>query len=91
MSRPKWWVLENPVGKLTKFLGEPTMRFQPNEYGDDYTKLTCLWGDFNPPVRNLVEATAGSKMHFVSPGPERAQIRSQTPEGFARAFFEANP
>lgn len=90
-ARPKWWVIENPIGKLSRFLGPPAMMFQPNEYGDTYTKKTCLWGVFNPPVRTLVEATQGSKMHFVSPGPERAQIRSETPAGFARAFFEANP
>lgn len=90
-ARPSWWVLENPAGKLSRYLGAPTMTFQPNEYGDPYTKRTCLWGSFNPPVRSLVEATQGSKMHFVPPGPERAQIRSETPAGFARAFFEANP
>lgn len=90
-ARPSWWVLENPAGKLSRYLGPPTMTFQPNEYGDPYTKLTCLWGSFNPPVRELVEATEGSKMHFVAPGPRRAEIRSETPAGFARAFFEANP
>jgi hypothetical protein len=90
-TRPAWWVLENPAGKLSRYLGPPTMTFQPNEYGDTYTKRTCLWGSFNPPVRELVEATEGSKMHFVSPGPERAAIRSETPAGFSRAFFEANP
>jgi hypothetical protein len=90
-TKPEWWVLENPAGKLSRYLGKPTMTFQPNEYGDPYTKLTCLWGSFNAPVRELVEATEGSKMHFVPPGPKRAEIRSQTPAGFARAFFEANP
>ena len=90
-TRPTWWVLENPAGKLSRYLGPPKMTFQPNEYGDPYTKLTCLWGDFTAPARTLVEATEGSKMHFIPPSPERAAIRSKTPEGFARAFFEANP
>lgn len=91
MLNPAWWVLENPAGKLSRYLGAPVMTFQPNEYGDPYTKRTCLWGKFNAPVRNLVEASAGSKMHLMAPGPERAQMRSQTPAGFAQAFFEANP
>jgi hypothetical protein len=38
-----------------------------------------------------VPATAGSKMHRMAPGPERAALRSVTPTGFARAFKEANP
>lgn len=91
VTKPKWWVIENPAGKLSRYLGPPVMTFQPNEYGDPYTKLTCLWGVFRQPARTPVEAVEGSKMHFVAPGPERAQIRSQTPAGFARAFYEANP
>lgn len=89
-ARPTWWVLENPAGKLSRFLGPPRMTFQPNDYGDPYTKLTCLWGEFNTPHRTPVPATDGSRMLRVAPGPERAAIRSVTPAGFARAFFEAN-
>jgi hypothetical protein len=90
-TRPDWWVLENPAGKLSRYLGQPQMTFQPNDYGDPYTKLTCLWGEFNTPIRSPVEASLGSKMHRVAPGHDRAAIRSETPAGFARAFFEANP
>lgn len=91
MTKPVWWVLENPAGKLSRYLGPPRMTFQPNQYGDDYTKFTCLWGDFNTPTRTPVPATAGSKMHFLPPSEDRAALRSVTPAGFARAFFEANP
>jgi hypothetical protein len=91
MTDPVWWALENPAGKLPRWLGPPTHTFQPNDHGDDYTKRTCLWGRFNLPARTPVPATAGSKMHRLAPGPERAALRSATPEGFARAFFEANP
>ncbi len=91
VTKPAWWVIENPHGKLSRWLGPPVMTFQPNDYGDPYTKMTCLWGEFNPPVRQPVEAVLGSKMHLVSPGPNRQAIRSETPAGFARAFFEANP
>jgi len=89
--RPVWWCLENPVGKLVHYLGPSRMTFQPNEYGDDYTKRTCLWGEFNAPVRSPVPATAGSKLHRLGPSADRAAIRSATPAGFARAFFLANP
>lgn len=88
---PEWWVLENPTGKLSRYLGPPRMTFQPNQYGDDYTKRTCLWGKFTEPSRTPVPATAGSKLHRLPPSPERAAIRSITPAGFARAFYAANP
>lgn len=45
-STPAWWVLENPPGKLSRYLGPPRWTFNPNDYCDDYTKFTCLWGDF---------------------------------------------
>jgi len=91
VHNPLWWALENPVGRLRRWLGEPTLIFNPSDYGDPYTKKTCLWGRFNPPVKRPVEATEGSKMHRLPPSPERQALRSVTPAGFSRAFFEANP
>lgn len=91
-----WWVFENPVGRLKRFYGPPLMTFQPCEYGgyvngDAYTKRTCLWGEFNIPVKKPVPPVEGSKMHLLPPSEDRAMLRSVTPLGFARAFFEANP
>jgi hypothetical protein len=91
VTRPVWWALENPPGKFNSYLGPPRLTFQPNDYGDDYTKQTNVWGDFTIPARCPCPPTAGSKMHRLSPSPERAALRSVTPAGFARAFFEANP
>jgi hypothetical protein len=88
---PQWWVLENPIGRLNRWIGQPRMTFDPCEYGDDYTKRTALWGHFKEPLKAKVAATAGSKMHLLPPSPDRAALRSVTPAGFARAFFEANP
>lgn len=90
---PAWWALENPVGKLNKWLGEPAMRFQPNEYGDPYTKKTQLWGDFNTDLpKNIVPAHEGSKMwaRYGGKSERTKELRSMTPPGFAQAFFEAN-
>lgn len=91
--QPIWWALENPVGKLSRYLGRPTLYFQPCDYGDPYTKKTCLWGKFTPPSRCPAEPTEGSKMHLNYGGKsDRTKtLRSMTPEGFARAFYEANP
>ncbi len=91
--RPEFWALENPVGRLSRWLGPPAMTFQPCEFGDPYNKRTCLWGHFTPPralyARSCVtvEPHLGSKMHTMIRNKAR---RSVTPAGFAMAFFEAN-
>lgn len=95
---PAWWVLENPVGRLSKKIGPPRMTFHPCEYAgwspdpasDQYTKLTCLWGKFREPPRRPLPPVLGSKMHLLPPSEDRQHLRSVTPPGFARAFFEAN-
>jgi len=89
--KPRWWALENPVGRLVKYLGKPKMMFNPCDYGDPYTKKTCLWGEFTLPMKkNRVIPVEGSKMHRLPPSPDRWRLRSETPMGFANAFFEAN-
>ena len=80
-SKPKFWVLENPVGRLTKVYPKPFMYYNPCDYGDPYTKKTCLWGDFNKPKKNPVEPTEGSKMHLLPPSKDRAKLRSSCPSG----------
>jgi len=35
--------IENPVGALSSHFREPTQYIQPYEYGDDASKITCLW------------------------------------------------
>lgn len=93
ICNPRFWALENPIGKLVRWLGKPTIYFQPCDYGDPYTKKTALWGRFNVPEKTPVEPTLGSKMHTRYGGKsERTKtVRSMTPKGFARAFFKANP
>ena len=86
------YMIENPVSTISTYWRKPDHKFDPCDYGDPYTKKTCLWtgNGFIMPVKQPVEPTEGSKMHFVSPGPNRAAIRSETPMGFARAVFAAN-
>ena len=91
VQQPAWWALENPVGVLVRYLGPPRMAFDPADYGDPWTKKTLLWGVFTCPPKRRVVATEGSKLHRLPPSPDRARLRSLTPPGFARAFFEANP
>lgn len=88
--KPVFWALENPVGRLVHYLGKPAIWFNPCDYGDPYTKKTGLWGNFNQPVKKPVKPTEGSKLHRIPPSKDRQKLRSITPPGFAKAFFEAN-
>ena len=91
-SKPKWWALENPIGKMKRYLGNPKMYFNPCDYGDPYTKKTCLWGEFTEPIKTPVEPTEGSKLWKMYGGKSAhtKEMRSITPAGFAQAFFKAN-
>lgn len=53
---PLWWALENPVGKLIHYIGRWRYTFQPYEYGDPWTKRTCIWGNHNIPPKASVES-----------------------------------
>jgi len=90
--QPAWWALENPVGKLRKWIGPPLMSFDPCDYGDPYTKRSHLWGEFQPPEKAPVEPTEGSKLwrNYGGKSERTKRERSITPPGFAQAFFEAN-
>jgi len=95
ITRPVFWALENPVGRLVHYLGKPRLYFHPFEYGDPYTKKTCLWGQFNIPERNPVKpirtCPQGSWLLKLGGKSEKTKrLRSITPPGFAKAFFEAN-
>jgi|TARA_R110000787_G_scaffold31886_7_gene84419 hypothetical protein len=94
---PKWWCLENTVGRLKRFIGDPVMRFDPCDYGDAYTKRTCLWGEFNmelelDPVVPERTTKQGSWVQKLGGKSDKTKtLRSVTPQGFARAFRTANP
>jgi hypothetical protein len=91
------WMLENPNGTLSTYWRQPDHRFDPCDFGgwvdgDAYRKRTCLWtgGGFVMPPHRPVEPLLGSLMHTLPPSPDRGDLRSVTPAGFARAVFEAN-
>lgn len=102
----KFWALENPRGFLRYYLGNPPLEFSPYEYGDNYKKRTHIWGNFNIPIKtptkcnsNKFDATLLEDLPQLPEGFEykkgcgldlRQVRRSITPQGFAKAFFEAN-
>ena len=87
------WLIENPVSTISSYWRKPDHTFHPWEYGDAYTKKTCLWvgNGFVMPERCPVFPSEGSKMHLLAPSHDRRDLRSVTPAGFARAVFEAHP
>jgi hypothetical protein len=96
MCKPDWWALENPVGTLRRWIGPPKLYFDPCDFGDPYTKKTCLWGQFNlprkRPVKPLRVCPQGSWLQQLGgTSAKTKRLRSMTPAGFARAFFTANP
>lgn len=89
-----FYAMENPVGRIASqnALPKASFVFDPSNFGDPYTKQTLLWGQFNTdlPTAN-VKPTLGSLMHKLRGDVEEEKAqRSETPEGFAYAFFMAN-
>lgn len=86
------YMIENPVSTISSYWRKPDYSFDPCDYGDSYTKKTCLWtgNGFVMPDKNPVAPVHGSKMHLMPPSKDRADKRSETPAGFARAVYEAN-
>lgn len=101
-----FWALENPMGYLRQFLGRPLLTFNPNDYGDPYTKKTDLWGFYNEPKKSPVKLTDQQMRDmsinnraleelpkdYILPNnfSRQAARRSITPKGFAQAFYKAN-
>jgi hypothetical protein len=68
---PVWWALENPLGRLSRYLGPPSWSFDPCDYGgwlapgeksipefpanDAYTKRTFTWGTAKKPETRPVQ------------------------------------
>lgn len=100
--QPPVWFVENPISRIGKLVAGMAPKadwyFDPHEFAgwaddpdnEQYTKRTALWGEFNIPHKKNLPAIHGSKLHYLPPSPDRARLRSKTPQGFARAFYQAN-
>jgi len=62
---------------------------QPWQFGHPETKATCLWLKNLTPLQptNIVEGRE-QRIWKMSPGPERAKLRSRTFDGIAKAMAE---
>jgi len=99
ICKPRVFMLEQPVGRLIRWIGQPRMRAHPWEfagYADDpssegYTKKTCIFGEFNIPDKKPWEGIIDrKKIHYASPGKSRRNIRSAAPQGMWRALHQSN-
>jgi hypothetical protein len=96
----RFWALENPMGFLRQFLGKPAMSFEPWQYGDMHFKWTDIWGYCNEPKKtHTVRPAKFDREKWANPPTpkqfahmklDRAARRAITPQGFAKAFYEAN-
>ncbi len=105
-SALRFWALENPQGYLRQFLGRPPLTFSPEEYGENYTKKTDIWGYFNIPKKSPYKLSHDEQLlscrnnrvlpdlpdDYIMPTGwnRRAARRSMTSKRFAEAFYKAN-
>ena len=92
--------IENPIPHkyATELIGKKyDQLIQPYHFGHRESKATCLWLKGLPKlqptndVKHLWKAlpkSIGQRIHYLSPGPERAKLRSKTFLGIAAAMAE---
>lgn len=82
--------IENPVGIMSTEYRKPSQIIQPWMFGHGETKATCLWLKGLPPLipTEIVGGVHEHRIWRMSPGPDRAKLRSKTFPGIARAMAE---
>lgn len=94
------YMIENPVSVVSSHWRKPDHSFHPWHYAghlddiqeENTTKHTCLWtgGGFVMPERREAPEPHRNDVWVMPPSDDRADLRSATPRGFARAVFTAN-
>jgi len=91
--------IENPIPHryAVEEIGKYTQIIQPYMFGHPEQKATCLWLYGLPNLRETSNVYTEMKalpkaeqqrIHYLSPGPERAKLRSKTFSGIAKAMAE---
>ncbi|HIZ42707.1 MAG TPA: hypothetical protein H9811_09120 [Candidatus Gemmiger excrementigallinarum] len=89
--------VENPIGIMSTCYRKPDQIIQPWMFGHPEKKATCLWLKGLPPLRPTNDVSEYMKtlpknqqerLHYLSPSPERAKLRSKTFPGIAQAMAE---
>jgi hypothetical protein len=83
----QYTAIENPISIMSTVWRKPHQIIQPWWFGHDESKSTCLW------IKNLplllptdILKNNGSRVHKMSPSPDRAKLRSKTYPGIAKAM-----
>ena len=81
--------LENPIGVMSSRFRKPNQVLQPWMFGHGETKATCLWmrGLPNLEPTDIVDGRE-QRVFRLSPGKDRAKLRSKTYPGIAKAMAE---
>lgn len=81
--------IENPIGVLSSRWRKPDQVLQPWMFGHGETKATCLWNK-NLPLIKATEIVEGrfQRMHLLPKTKDRAEIRSKTYPGIAKALAQ---
>jgi hypothetical protein len=93
--------IENPRGYLCNVLGPASQTIQPNEFGDDASKATCLWLYGLPclvPTERVPPRMVNGRPRWsnqtdggqnkLPPSDDRAMLRAETYPGIADAFAD---
>lgn len=93
--------VENPIGVISTEIRKPDQIIQPWQFGHDASKATCLWLNNLPPLNptkiihpRIVNGKprwanqTPSGQNRLGPTPTRADDRSRTYSGIARAMAE---
>lgn len=93
--------LENPVGCISTAIRKPDQKIQPYQFGENASKLTCLWLYGLPPLWPTKEIAprlingkprwanqTDSGQNKLAPSATRAMERSRTYPGIANAMAE---
>lgn len=94
-------VIENPIGAIGTRIRKPDQIIQPNQFGDDASKATCLWLDGLPllvPTRRVKPRLVNGRERWgnqtdsgqnrLSPSDDRWKDRSRTYGGIADAMTQ---
>lgn len=93
------WCAEHPVSTISSYFRKADRTFHPWQFDgytnedDNYTKLTNIWhgeGFVWPDIRPSVTPPDPKRIRDCPSSADRKNIRSKTPDGFARAVFHAN-
>lgn len=101
LALPYPLAIENPRGFIGTMIRPPTQTIQPNQFGDDASKATCLWLNRLPclvPTKRVAGRIVNGRERWANqtdsgqnrlpPSADRWKKRSETYPGIATAMAE---